>query len=146
MPERGPLFVTNNSRHWPWIAGKLAPSEVPFNFHTNFDARHGFYIRASFVIPRRFHLTQSRIASTMCGLFHNRNLGRVLSVAKRRPIMPTHLGAGQNSSQPQGTEGSSNTETGIATLWLVFYVVALGVAVSSPLISRAIEFAALTAE
>jgi hypothetical protein len=31
-------------------------------------------------------------------------------------------------------------------LWLAFYVLALGVAISSPLISRAIEFAALTAE
>jgi hypothetical protein len=29
---------------------------------------------------------------------------------------------------------------------LVFYVIALGVAISSPLISRAIEFAALTAD
>ena len=57
--------------------------------------------------------------------------------------MPTHIRNSRNASPRQNAE-SSNAESGIATLWLVFYVIALGVAISSPLISRAIEFAALT--
>ena len=57
--------------------------------------------------------------------------------------MPTHIRSGRDASPRQRAE-SSHAESGIATLWLVFYVVALGVAISSPLISRAIEFAALT--
>jgi len=61
--------------------------------------------------------------------------------------MPTRIDAGQNSSHRRGKQGSNScTESGIATLWLVFYALALGVAISSPLISRAIEFAALTAD
>jgi hypothetical protein len=59
--------------------------------------------------------------------------------------MPTHIRNSRNASPRRNAEGS-NAESGIATLWLVFYVIALGVAISSPLISRAIEFAALTAE
>jgi hypothetical protein len=47
---------------------------------------------------------------------------------------------------PRRDAEGSNADSGIATLWLVFYVIALGVAISSPLISRAIEFAALTAD
>jgi len=61
-------------------------------------------------------------------------------------MMRTDIGAIRNSTHRQGTEGSIHAESGIATLWLVFYVIALGVAISSPMISRAIEFAALTAE
>ena len=57
--------------------------------------------------------------------------------------MPTHIRNGRNASPRRNAEGS-NAESDIATLWLVFYVIALGVAISSPLISRAIEFAALT--
>jgi hypothetical protein len=60
--------------------------------------------------------------------------------------MPTHIGHDQKSSFRQGTEGSDGAESGIAMLWLAFYVLALGVAISSPLISRAIEFAALTSD
>jgi hypothetical protein len=59
--------------------------------------------------------------------------------------MPTDIRISPNSSLRRDAEGSY-AESGIATLWLVFYAIALGVAISSPLISRAIEFAALTAE
>ena len=41
--------------------------------------------------------------------------------------MPTRIDVGQNSSHRRGTEGSNRTEFGIATLWLVFYALALGV-------------------
>lgn len=68
-------------------------------------------------------------------------LKHMVAVAKRRPIMPTNIGTAQRS---QRAEDSNRAESGIATLWLVFYAVALGVAISSPLISRAIEFTALT--
>jgi hypothetical protein len=64
---------------------------------------------------------------------------------KTETIVPTNTRAGQRSSDWQGTERSNDAET-IATLWLVFYMLALGVAISSPFISRAIEFAALTAQ
>jgi hypothetical protein len=66
-------------------------------------------------------------------------------VAKTETIVPTNIRAGQRSSGWQGTERSNDAES-IATLWLVFYMLALGVAISSPFISRAIEFAALTAQ
>jgi hypothetical protein len=56
--------------------------------------------------------------------------------------MPTHIRNSRNASPRRGADA----ESGIATLWLVFYVIALGGAISSPLISRAIEFAALTAD
>jgi hypothetical protein len=59
--------------------------------------------------------------------------------------MPTHIDAGQDSSHRP--ESLNRVEpSGVATLWLVFYMLALGVVISSPLISRAIEFAALTSE
>ncbi|MGA7081762.1 MAG: hypothetical protein WB005_01125 [Pseudolabrys sp.] len=58
--------------------------------------------------------------------------------------MPTNIGTAQRSSHRQRAEDSNRAESGIATLWLVFYAVALGVAISSPLISRTIEFTALT--
>jgi hypothetical protein len=60
--------------------------------------------------------------------------------------MPTYIGDSQNPSHRQGKENSNHAESGIATVWLVFYVLALGIALSSPLISSAIEFAAVTAE
>jgi hypothetical protein len=66
-------------------------------------------------------------------------------VAKTETIVPTKIRAGQRSSDRQGTERSADAET-IATLWLVFYMLAIGVAISSLFISRAIEFAALTAQ
>ena len=59
--------------------------------------------------------------------------------------MPTRIGDGQKSSHWHGTERTNAAES-IGTLWLIFYMLALGVAISSPLISRAIEFAALTAQ
>ena len=54
--------------------------------------------------------------------------------------MPTHIRNSRNASPQRGADGS-NAESGVATLWLVFCVIALGVAISSPLISRAIESA-----
>jgi len=60
-------------------------------------------------------------------------------------MMPTHIRNSRNASRRRDAEGS-NADSGIATLWLAFYVIALGVTISSPLISRAIEFAALTAD
>jgi hypothetical protein len=59
--------------------------------------------------------------------------------------MPTHIRNSRNALPRRDAEGS-NADSGIATLWLAFYVIALGVTISSPLISRAIEFAALTAD
>jgi len=39
-------------------------------------------------------------------------------------------------------EGNNRTDTVVATVWLVFYVLAIGVAISSPAITRAIDLAA----
>lgn len=60
--------------------------------------------------------------------------------------MLTQITTGQKLSPRRSTEPAVTAEPGIATVWLIFYVVALGIAISSPLISAAIEFAALTAE
>ena len=48
--------------------------------------------------------------------------------------------------QRHSAESASAADSGIAAVWLIFYLVALGIALSSPLISAAIEFAALIAE
>jgi len=60
--------------------------------------------------------------------------------------MPTRIGPRQNYSLRQGAKNSNLAEYGIASIWLVVYVLALGAAISSPMISRVIEIAALTAE
>jgi hypothetical protein len=86
-----------------------------------------------------------KIAPHCVGWFTIAILKRVIALAKRRSMMPTHIRNSRDASSRRGAE-SSNAESGIATLWLVFYAIALGVAISSPLISRAIEFAALTAD
>jgi hypothetical protein len=39
------------------------------------------------------------------------------------------------------TEQRNSAEAAVATLWLLFYSIALGVAISTPLVSRAIEIA-----
>lgn len=44
-------------------------------------------------------------------------------------------------SQRQGTKDSHRADTVVATVWLVFYVVALGFAITSPFVSHAIETA-----
>ncbi|HVQ78455.1 MAG TPA: hypothetical protein VMS82_00640 [Pseudolabrys sp.] len=60
--------------------------------------------------------------------------------------MLTQISTHQNLSQQRSAENASAADSGIAMLWLVFYLMALGLAVSSPLISSAIEFAALITE
>jgi len=40
------------------------------------------------------------------------------------------------------TEQPHGAEAAVATVWLVFYALALGVAISTPLLTRAIEVAA----
>jgi hypothetical protein len=42
----------------------------------------------------------------------------------------------------QGGESDNRTDTVVATLWLVFYVLAIGVAISSPAVTGAIDLAA----
>jgi len=42
-------------------------------------------------------------------------------------------------------ETGTAADSGIAAVWLIFYLVALAIAISSPLMSAAIEFAALIA-
>jgi hypothetical protein len=48
--------------------------------------------------------------------------------------------------QRYSAQSASTADSGIAAVWLIFYLVALGIALSSPLISAAIEFTALIAE
>ena len=60
--------------------------------------------------------------------------------------MLTQISTHQNLSQQPSAENAISADSGIAMLWLVFYLMALGLAVSSPLILSAIEFAALIAE
>jgi hypothetical protein len=42
----------------------------------------------------------------------------------------------------QSGGNNSRSDTVVATVWLVFYVLAIGVAVTSPLLSHTIDFAA----
>ena len=45
-------------------------------------------------------------------------------------------------TQRRRAELHSRSEAAVAAIWLVFYVLGLAVAVSSPIVSRAIELAA----
>ena len=51
--------------------------------------------------------------------------------------MLTQISTHQNLSQQRSAENAIAADSGIAMLWLVFYLMALGLAVSSPLISSA---------
>ena len=59
-----------------------------------------------------------------------------------KPIMPARIDTGGNSSYRQGTNSGNRAELAVATIWLVFYVLAVGVAIGSPWVARAIETAA----
>jgi hypothetical protein len=56
--------------------------------------------------------------------------------------MPTHIAIYQNASCRQGTESLSHVEYGIVAIWFISYVLALGVAIASPLASEMFELAA----
>ena len=56
--------------------------------------------------------------------------------------MPVRLDIGRNSSYRQGTDSDIRGEPAVATIWLVFYVLALGVTITSVLVSGTIEIAA----
>ena len=56
--------------------------------------------------------------------------------------MPARLDVGRNSSYRQGTDSDIRGESAVATIWLVFYVLALGVTITSVLVSGTIEIAA----
>ena len=58
--------------------------------------------------------------------------------------MLSQIATDQNIS-PRRSAKSLQTP-GIAAVWLIFYLVALHIAISSPVVSAAIEFAALIAE
>ena len=52
------------------------------------------------------------------------------------------ISADFRKAQRRRAELRSRSEAMVATIWLVFYVLGIAVAVSSPIISRAIELAA----
>jgi hypothetical protein len=47
----------------------------------------------------------------------------------------------RNTSVGQNAEEHNHAETAVATIWLVFYTLALGVAISSPFVYAAIQVA-----
>ncbi len=47
----------------------------------------------------------------------------------------------RNTSRQQNTEKQTRSESAVATIWLVFYMLALGVAIASPLVSHALDVA-----
>ncbi len=59
--------------------------------------------------------------------------------------MLSQIATDQAIPQQHSAESASAADSGIAAVWLI-YLVALGIALSSPLMSAAIEFAALIAE
>jgi len=52
------------------------------------------------------------------------------------------ISADFRKTQRRRAELRSRSEAAVATIWLVFYTLGIAVAVSSPIISRAIELAA----
>ena len=60
--------------------------------------------------------------------------------------MLSQIATDQAIPQQHSAESASAGDSGIAAVWLIFYLVALGIALSSPVMSAAIEFAALIAE
>ena len=52
------------------------------------------------------------------------------------------MSADFRKTQRRRAELRSRSEAAVATIWLVFYALGIAVAVSSPIISRAIELAA----
>ena len=52
------------------------------------------------------------------------------------------ISADFRKTQRRQAESRSHSEAVVATIWLVFYVLGLAVAISSPIISRARELAA----
>ena len=59
--------------------------------------------------------------------------------------MLSQIATDQAIPQQHSAESASAADSGIAAVWLI-YLVALGIALSSPVMSAAIEFAALIAE
>ena len=64
----------------------------------------------------------------------------VLPISKMEVAMRTS--ADFRKTQRRQAELHNRSEAAVATIWLVFYVLGLAVAVSSPIVSRAIELAA----
>ena len=56
--------------------------------------------------------------------------------------MPVRVDIGRNSSYRQGTDSDIRGESAVAAIWLVFYVLALGITITSVLVSGTIEIAA----
>ena len=48
----------------------------------------------------------------------------------------------RNPARRRTPEKYHRSDAAVATIWLFFYVLAIGVSVTSPLLSRAIDFAA----
>jgi hypothetical protein len=59
----------------------------------------------------------------------------MLSESAMEAIMREHRTAGQRESE-------NRADSAVATIWLVFYVLALGVAITSPFVQDAISLAA----
>ena len=57
--------------------------------------------------------------------------------------MLSQIATDQAIPQQHSAQSASAADSGIAAVWLIFYLVALRIALSSPLMSAAIEFAAL---
>lgn len=57
--------------------------------------------------------------------------------------MLSQIATDQAIPQQHSAESARAADSGIAAVWLIFYLVALGIALSSPSMSAAIEFAAL---
>jgi hypothetical protein len=76
-----------------------------------------------------------------CELLHRRKVERMLVESAAEIDMRPLINADQNISQWQRTENHNRAESAVATIWLVFYVLALGVAITSPFVADVIELA-----
>jgi hypothetical protein len=55
--------------------------------------------------------------------------------------MRPHIHSDPRISPRQREENNNSADGAVATIWLVFYALALGVAIASPIVSAAIETA-----
>jgi hypothetical protein len=88
--------------------------------------------------PLLLHLSSlafPKTVSAQCELVHRRKNERMLPESAMEATMRARRTAGQRESE-------NRADSAVATIWLVFYVLALGVAIASPFLPDAISLAA----
>jgi hypothetical protein len=92
--------------------------------------------------PAALHPTGLQRTAVACELTHPRKCEPVvLALQNGRSIMRASMNVDRNAPD-QETKNRNRADSAVATIWLVFYMLALGVAFSSPFVYAALEIAA----